>query len=363
MDNSSRNHSMMENRTFHLGHCEAYSPPGVITTSYVLLMLLSFVGNVTVIDIVRRNQKLPSMVNMLVVNMCVSDLVTTLITIPYRLRQFYVGFLWFDGLPGTVLCKLEEFAVTSSNAVSILTMTAMAIERFHCVCRATKSTYIWSKIRRMLIVIIWCIAVILCSTSFDSRRVLQKTDIRFYCIYTWRPKQWKIYYFALIMVLVVLPLFVISVLYTAVIISLRRQNARIANLLTFQALRRRVKQNRKIIFMLLAIVAVNATAYIPLSVNYIYYLLEVQNIFKYCNVQFFTFFLFCIPSALNPAVCFAFNDKYGQKLRQFLQLMSTCLPCRVYIKGPIDQPHSNACAVVQAGNNEAVQMKETGQAR
>ena len=92
MDNSSRNYSMLENRTFHLGHCEAYSPPGVITTSYVLLMLLSFVGNVTVTDIVRRNQKLPSMVNMLVVNMCVSDLVTTLITIPYRLRQFYVGF-------------------------------------------------------------------------------------------------------------------------------------------------------------------------------------------------------------------------------------------------------------------------------
>ena len=59
---------------------------GARTAAYVILLLLVFLGNVLVIHIIRRNATLRSTVDLLIVNMCVSDLFIPIFALPYQVK-------------------------------------------------------------------------------------------------------------------------------------------------------------------------------------------------------------------------------------------------------------------------------------
>ena len=143
---SATNHSIAINDTFgsKFPHFPFDTPlaKGAKTTAYIVLLLLTLFGNVMVIHIIRRNPTLRSTVDLLIVNMCISDLLIPLFAIPYRIREIYVGNEWIDGDLGSILCKLVTFAMDVTTAVSILSMLAIAVERFRTVVYPTKPTLI-----------------------------------------------------------------------------------------------------------------------------------------------------------------------------------------------------------------------------
>ena len=98
---SATNHSTDMNHTSvsEMPHFPFDNPltKGAETTAYVVLLLLTLVGNVLVIHIIRRNPTLGSTVDLLIVNMCISDLLIPLFAIPYRIRETYVGAKWIGG--------------------------------------------------------------------------------------------------------------------------------------------------------------------------------------------------------------------------------------------------------------------------
>ena len=57
-------------------YCSGASPLtiGLMTASFIMMGLLSLVGNVLIINVIRKNKLLRSRVDLLIVNMCVSDL-------------------------------------------------------------------------------------------------------------------------------------------------------------------------------------------------------------------------------------------------------------------------------------------------
>ena len=95
-------------------------PKGAKTAAHVPLLLLTLVGNVIVIHIIRRNPTLRSTVDLLIVNMCVSDVFISFLALPSRIKEIYVDTEWIGGDLGSILCKLVHFAMDVTTAVSIL---------------------------------------------------------------------------------------------------------------------------------------------------------------------------------------------------------------------------------------------------
>ena len=335
---SATNHSTDMNHTSvsEMPHFPFDNPltKGAETTAYVVLLLLTLVGNVLVIHIIRRNPTLRSTVDLLIVNMCISDLLIPLFAIPYRIRETYVGAEWIGGDLGSILCKLVPFAMAVTTIVSILSMLAIAVERFRAVVFPRKPTLITVSRSRQIVALIWLIPAITYSAyfyTFSNREIETKT----YCFARWYQdeellhlKAEKIFFFCGIALLVVIPMVLITVSYTTVVVSLHRQKSRISSHLSSEPLRRRAKQNRKITFMLITAVVVFVSAYVPYGVLLILSFYSPRSAKKFdSSPRFVSIILFYVTSALNPVIYFTFNDRYRQGLRQMVYGSIICQSC------------------------------------
>ena len=335
---------------------------GAKTAAFVVLILLTFVGNVFVIHIIRRNSTLRSTVDILVVNMCISDIFIPFFTIPYRIREIYVGSEWIGGDLGSVLCKLVPFAMDVTTAVSILTMLAIAVERFHAVVYPTKPTVITVLRSRQIVSFIWVLPALTYSVyfyTFSNREIGTKT----FCFARWYQdeerhlKARKVFYTSHIVLMVVIPMILITALYTAVVVSLYRQKTRMTSHLSSEPLRRRAKQNRKTTFMLMTVVVVFASTYVPLGLLILHSFYSPHSVPKFdSSLRFVPLFLFYVPSAVNPVIYFTFNDRYRQGLRQLLCSNTICQSCPGCRVSSVRGQGKNACAVV----HRAFEVQEMG---
>ena len=364
---SATNHSIAINDTFgsKFPHFPFDTPlaKGAKTTAYIVLLLLTLFGNVMVIHIIRRNPTLRSTVDLLIVNMCISDLLIPLFAIPYRIREIYVGNEWIDGDLGSILCKLVTFAMDVTTAVSILSMLAIAVERFRAVVYPTKPTLITVLRCRQIVALTWVLSALNYSVyfyTFFSREIGTKT----HCFVKWHHDKERhlraktVFYTCHIALLVVIPMVIITILYTAVVISLHGQKTRIAFHLSSEPLRRRVKQNKKIILMLIAVV-VFAFSYLPSGILLILLLYSPRSVQKFASsVSFVAIFLVYVPSAVNPVIYFTSNNCYRQGLRQILCGNIICQSCPGCQDSRVRDQGNNACAVVHHAVNHAVKLQE-----
>ena len=109
---------------------EAPSVKYLKTLAYVIIMLLSLIGNTAVIIIVSKNKRMRTTTNYLIVNMAASDLLISAFAVPRELTELYTGRRrWLiDGLAGLILCKLVYVFQDISTAVSIQSLVVMAID-------------------------------------------------------------------------------------------------------------------------------------------------------------------------------------------------------------------------------------------
>ena len=367
---SATNHSIAINDTFgsKFPHFPFDTPlaKGAKTTAYIVLLLLTLFGNVMVIHIIRRNPTLRSTVDLLIVNMCISDLLIPLFAIPYRIREIYVGNEWIDGDLGSILCKLVPFAMDVTTAVSILSMLAIAVERFRAVVYPTKPTLITVSRIRQVVAPIWALPSLTYSFyfyTFSNR----ETETKTYCFARWYQdkerhlKAEKIFFTSNIALLVIIPMLLITVLYTAVVVSLHRQKSRMTSHLSSEPLRRRAKQNRKITFMLITVVVVFASAYVPFGVLLLLSFYSPPTVQKFDSfLGFVSIFLVNVTSAVNPIIYFTFNDRFRQDLRKIICSNTVCQSYPGCRDSPVGDHGNNACAVVHHAVNDSVEMQKIG---
>ena len=241
--------------------------------------------------------------------MCVSDPFIPLFAIPYRIIQNFVGVEWFSGDLGSIICKLVPFTMDLITAVSILSMLAMAVERFRAVVQPTKSTLFTISRCRRLIALIWLLSAATHSIYFYTFST-QETRTKTYCTNRWyRDDEHhlgarKIYGTYLIVFLVVTPMVLITVLYTAVVVSLHRQKTQMASHLSSEPLRRRAKQNRKITFMFITVVALFAVSFISFGVWLFLAMYSPHSLKKLCSYHFVSL------SGLCPQCCKLYHILY-----------------------------------------------------
>ena len=299
------------------------------TAAYLLVFVISTVGNLLVIIIVLKDCRLRSVaINQFIVSMAIADLLTSLFNMTVEIwihikRAAGQQIFWFAGAGGVVLCKGIVFVQGLSIACSVLTLIAIAVNRFFAVFYPLKMGS-YKSLSTFTIAFIWLVSFATSSPMLYAMKVIQKEDDNLHCIEQWSPafegeSPHKNYTLFLLTLLYVLPLAAISVLYTAVVRKVwKRQvpgNSTAPNQLVELATKKRVLR------MLITVVIVFGLCWLPyytyLSMNF------MVNSCPPANVMFIGLFLGHANSAINPCIYAIFNKECRGSLRSFNR---ACLP-------------------------------------
>ncbi|KAG8011220.1 C-C chemokine receptor type 2 [Nibea albiflora] len=138
-----------------------------LATAVVLSIcfVLGVPGNIAVIIIRPNREHLSNLSQMLMLNLAMSDLLC-LLTLPLWIYTFL--YTWTLGL---VACKLLTYLVYCSLYGSLLTVTALSVQRYVQVVYLQRCLYQTGK--RRLLVLLWLVAMILSIPALVTRRVLK----------------------------------------------------------------------------------------------------------------------------------------------------------------------------------------------
>lgn len=129
----------------------------VITTACTLLFLVGVLGNVMTILVVSRYRDMRTTTNLYLCSMAVSDLLIFL-CMPLDLYRMWRYRPW---RLGDLLCKLFQFVSESCTYSTILSITALSVERYLAVCFPLRAKRLVTKRRvRALILALWTVSLL-----------------------------------------------------------------------------------------------------------------------------------------------------------------------------------------------------------
>ena len=304
---------------------------------YLIIMLISLLGNSAVIAIIARNRRMQTNTNFLIVNMAISDLMVSAFAVPRELVQIFTGRQrWLiDGTAGVILCKLVYFFQDISTAVSIQSILVITVDRYAGVVQPYRDPIITPTRRRVLIPLIWLISMGLHGTYFYTAR-LQKVNNMRCCIFSWEPafdnhEAQRIYFVTISVILIAIPLVVITVLYSLIFRSIIKQRSFWRTVSSFRMRRR--KEDTKIIKKILAIIVLFVICILPIDTTGLLHFFAWQEKIP-CgmdHLNFATKFIFYSNASLNPCIYFLLNERYRQGLRNLLICRNTLPETRVTV--------------------------------
>lgn len=295
------------------------------TACFSIVMLLSLLGNSAIIAIVSKNRHMQTTTNYLIANMAVSDLILSAFAVPRELTEIFMGYrAWLiGGSAGVVLCKLVYFIQDVSTAVSIQSIVVITIDRYTGVVTPFRKPLITARRLRVVILIIWLLAMALHGPYFYNAR-LQRVQNAIVCFFTWEPafdnlQAHRTYFIIISASLIAIPLAAITLLYSLIFKAIKRQKSFWRTVSSFG--QRRRKEDTRITKKIIAIIVLFVVCILPIDILGFLYLFAWQEKIP-CgvdNVSFAAKFIFYSNASLNPCVYFLFNERYRQGLRTILK--------------------------------------------
>ena len=269
-------------------------------------------------------------INILIVNMALSDLLFPIFSFSRILVEINTAGYWLVSGPfGQAACKLSSFAGDVSTLVSTQSLLLIAVDRFGAVVFPLRSPLISSKQCRYFILVIWIIAMAVHCPYLIAFKVLEYSE-GLVCWLQWNDTfgeslSQQTYILGLIVVTSYVPLVLISILYF--VISLKIKSQKIPGKQSANARERRLKKERNVLNMSVAIVLVFAVCWLPLSI-YPFLSLYSSNIAirSSCGMQYFETIAFLLARsycAVNPCICFIFSGNYRQGLKNLIGCFPT----------------------------------------
>ena len=292
--------------------------------AYCLVLIVSLLGNSAIISIVIRNKRMRTTVNCLIANMAASDLLISTVAVPMKLCEIAVGpRRWLiEGTLGLILCKLTYFLQDISTYVSIQSLVVIAIDRYRGIVFPFRPALITPKLCRVIIPLVWITSMSLHAPYFYTARLFSRHN-KTICDFSWAPnfadhqRIQERYMMALFIIIVILPLCVITFLYSRIIFSLRKGIATRRRRLSSSCTNQRHKENAKVFKNIFAIWVAFVVCVIPALI----YGILFYFVWKWkmpCNMEqlgFAVHFVLYSNAAVTPVVIFVFNDKYRQRLK------------------------------------------------
>ena len=301
--------------------------------SYFVVIFVSIVGNSLIIRVVTKTRRMRTAINRLIVNMAASDLLTTMVTMVIETYVYITQALsksstWFGGVEGIILCKIIIFVQGIAISSSVLTLVAIALNRFVAVLFPFRSSQ-FQNLSTVAIVVIWVVSCILVSPILYAAKVVEMEGSP-YCVEEWSPlfdnktasEQYTLVLFGL---LYAFPLVLISVLYSCVVYKVWVRQ--VPGNVTAPNQQLELQTKKRVLKMLITVVVVFTLCWLPYHV-YLLLAFFVHN--GECPISpqyiFFGLLLGHTNSAINPCIYVIFNRDFRQGFLEFLRTCSSC--CR-----------------------------------
>ena len=260
------------------------------TLAFCLLFIVSLAANTCIGIIVYRKKTLRTPINILIVNMALSDLLFPIFSFPQILVRLNTAGHWLlSGPLGQGACKLSIFAADVSTLVSVQSLLLIAVDRFVAVVFPLRSPLISSKQCRYFILVIWIVAMAVHCPYLIALKVVEYPEGLFCQLQLndtfGESLSWQTYLLGLILVTNYVPLVLIAILYF--VIDLKIKSQKIPRERSPNARERRLKKERNVLNMSVAIVLVFAVCW-PLSIYTLLFLYSSKMaMWSSCGMQYF----------------------------------------------------------------------------
>ena len=284
-----------------------------MTNIYVITFIIALLGNVLVVYAVVHYRHMRTTTNVLIANMAVADLVTTLVAMPYSVVYLFVQAQWFGGTFGIFTCKLVHFAIATTISASIVALFLVSLERFCAVVYPLR--YIkWIHNKKLLSCVIWLTSFAYMVTYLFIHRVNLYDDGTYLCQLEWDREfhpvhSPQIFYTSITLALYLLPLLCISFMYLTIIRKLCRRrvpgNRSVRN-------RRAVQRSRhSVIKMLLVVLAVFFLCWLPAHIMHILINFDYPTFQRLSPwTVMIGFWISHANSAINPYIFITMNQSF-----------------------------------------------------
>ena len=295
------------------------------TFVYCLLFVVSLAGNTIIGIIVYKTKTMRKPINFFIVNMAMSDLLFPIFHFTRKVTNFYVDSWLISGPLGEALCKLAAFLTSVSVSVSIQSLVLIAVDRFGAVVFPLRSPLISSKLCRFFILATWIIAVAVLCPGLIAIKLVKNPGWIDLCVWQWNEafgdySSFENYVVAMFVVFRYIPLVLIAILYLT--IALKIKSHTIPGEQSVNAREQRLKRERNVLKMSIAIVLAFAVCWLPQTIYWLLTISSSDNAMKSsCGFRYFAHIaLFLAPSncAINPFICFIFSGNYRQGLKNLL---------------------------------------------
>ena len=270
-----------------------------LTVLYVVTMLVAFAGNMLLIYIVWKKPEVRSLTSSMFVNMAVADLLVTLVVMPYSIIHIYSGGKWLivDDLAGEITCRAVVIIGVVTITTSILCLTLMAYDRYTAVMYPFRPL-VWIRKAKFVAPLIWILSALLMSIVPVITDFNPETDM---CGYNFSilgndPSVIRGIFIYLFVVNYLLPLSITAILYIKTAHKLWFRQVP-GNYLS-QNQRQQDIARRRVVRMLVIVVAVFAFCWLPTQVFQLYVAVTNSDFPPY--VMYLCYWLAQVNSAINP---------------------------------------------------------------
>ncbi|XP_038064122.1 galanin receptor type 1-like [Patiria miniata] len=335
---------------YYLNHGGMFQQQGMDVWVPIVLfsavLLIGMPANAVVIFVLARKGTCKSNINIFLLNLAVVDFAFLLFNVPIKLNSYFLSSRTMWHL-GPVMCKLSIYLVYVNMTVSILSLVALAVNRYNAVMRPVSCRSNRSKAHAVvMILVIWVVALASQSPAAvvaDAYTVpmtpQQHTTV---CLEYWpnyeAMRAFKGSNFAFFYCI---PAIVVSVCYLRMARTLQRSaqftRSESGESALAAGLQRQQTSRRKVARMVHVLVIAFAVCMLPWHI--FMYLLCTPSVAPSDTVLFYMG-IFCrlaiyINSCLNPLLYSFFSQNFRANLRKSCSCLSK-ITCRKKIFTPIE---------------------------
>ena len=307
----------------------------ILIVAYGVLITISVFGNTLVCHVVLRNTRMHTVTNFFITNLAISDLLLTLINVPFNIARNLLDEWPF----GSIVCHLLNFSLMVSVYVSTFTLMGIALDR-HQALLYPLNPRMSKPVGLVVLAFIWSVAICL-SLPFGIYNKVQTVDFvlkkvkRCTSAFPIPSETWEKYLTGITLVLqYVIPLSIIACTYGRIVRKLWVRSH--VGAVTHNQQMTQQKAKRKSIKMLMVVVVVFALCWMPLNVYQILADFHPNvEVFHYNSTVFFICHWIAISSTCyNPFVYCWLNETFRAEVKSRFKC---CLkPKRVHPGTEID---------------------------
>ncbi|XP_065069868.1 G-protein coupled receptor 83-like [Rhopilema esculentum] len=299
---------------------------------FSLIIIVSLIGNFLIVAIVIKNKRMHTLSNLLIMNISLADLLVTLLPMVWEIVR--LGYFTDGTWPlGSFMCVFAFFCVYMSVACSVLSLSAVSIDRYYLIVKphsySLKNQYI-----KYIIFGIWASAFCFALPTILMQRVVTDKDTgKKQCVEAWKnpfdPKTSpRIYTAVLFVFLYVIPLMMMTVLYSKLCLKLWMRNS--PESMISKSRKKAVMRKRKVVIMLIFMVLIFAIGWFPIFL--VQFMTYFDSRVARCaysipeSLIFVGYFFEYLSSALNPYVYFVFSESFRHGLATLFQCQTRGRP-------------------------------------